>query len=128
VLGRRSFFNDETNMLTLGSVSADKGTEVKLNMMVKGKYTKDVDFSVAEIDPESALEVEIGDSVDINTTEADGSETLVARRFPLTVRVKKNSPSVRRLGSKQGDLGRITFDTQHPEIEQFDIKVQFSVQ
>ena len=127
VLGR-SNFNDETNMLSLGSVSAEQGSDSRLHLMVKGKYKEQVQFSVAEIDPESALEALIGDPVDINDTAADGTETLVARRFPLTIRVKKGSPNVRRLGSKQGELGRVRFNTNHPEIEHFDIKVQFAVQ
>lgn len=128
VLGRASRFDDEMNLLKFGSVNSAKGETERLHLMVKGKHMEVVDFSVESIDPESALEVQIGDPVDVTQTDADGNDELLARRFPLTVSVKQGSPSLRRLGSKQGELGKIVLNTKHPEIEQFDIKVQFSTQ
>ena len=113
-------------MLRFGAVDASSGDVASLHLMVKGKYKEQVEFSVESIDPEAALAVEIRDPVDIKSTDADGNETLVTRRFPLTISIKKDSPVLRRLGSKQGDVGRIVLNTNHPEIEQFDIKVQFS--
>ena len=123
-----SRFNDETNMLMLGAVDSEKGAEERLHLVVKGEYKEDVEFSVLEIDPESALEVEIGDPFDLHDTDANGVKTLVTRMVPVKIRVKKGSSSVRRLGSKQGALGKISFATKHPEIEQFDVTVGFAVQ
>lgn len=128
VMGKLTEFNDETNMAKFGVVDSSRAREMYLNLWVKGEYKEEVDFSVASIDPESVLEVDIGDPKDLTSTDADGNETVLTRRFPLTVRVKKDSPSVRRMGSKQGELGRIVLNTNHPEIEQFDIKVQFATQ
>lgn len=127
VLGGREF-NDETNLLRLGPVQKSDGKESKLHLMVKGQYKEQVQFSVAEMDPASALDVRISEPVDIKTTNDEGIESLAARRFPLAILVKKDSPSMQRMGSKQGALGRIVFNTEHPEIEQFEIKVQFAVQ
>lgn len=128
VLGKLSEFKDETNTVMFGPVDSNVGKDIHLNLMVKGEYKEQVDFSVASIDPESNLEVEIKEPHDVTDTDADGNETLLTRRFPLTVRVKKGSPAIRRLGSKQGKLGRIVLNTNHPEIEQFEIKVQFATQ
>ena len=128
VLGRASRFDDETNLLRFGSVDSKKGDFEQLFLMVKGKHLEDVEFSVASIDPEAALAVEIGDARPLTETDADGNETVVAKRFPLAVRVKPGSPVVRRLGSKQGELGKIVLNTKHPEVDKFDIKVQFSTQ
>lgn len=127
VLGDRRF-NDELNLLSLGPVPKATGITANMHLMVKGKYKEQVEFSVAELDPEEALEVTIGDPVDITTTNADGEEVLITRRFPLRISVKPGSPNVQRMGSKQGELGRIVFRTNHPDIEQFDIRVQFAVQ
>jgi len=119
VLGGRNF-NDDNNLLSLGPVPKSTGREVQLHLMVKGKYRDQVEFSVVEIDPEEALAVEFGDPVEISSG--------IARRFPLKLMVKPNSPSIQRMGSKQGRLGKIRFNTKHPEIQQFEIKVQFAVQ
>jgi|GEM_PF-1079797 len=128
IAGKMTEFNDEANMVKFGAVDSSLGKAIHLNLWVKGEYKEQVDFSVASIDPESALAVEIGDPRDITATDADGNETVLTRRFPLSVLVKKGSPALRRRGSKQGELGRIVLNTNHPEIEQFDIKVQFETQ
>lgn len=111
-------FNDETNVLRLGPVP--RGKEYKLNLLVKGQYKDIVQFTVHEIDPPDVLQAELGEAREISK----GKTILV----PLKILVKEDSPVVQRMGSKQSPLGRIIFKTQHPEIDQFDIKVQFAVQ
>ncbi len=121
-------FDDEKNVLSLGPVSRATGKESRLFVIVKGVYKDTVDFQVESIDPEESLAVELGESTPIMSLGDDGEERVLSRRFPLSIIVKKDSPPVQRLGSKQGALGRIVFKTGHPEIPEFDIKVQYSVQ
>ena len=113
-------FNAETNVLSLGVVPQAQGKTADLHLMVKGPHVADVEFSIAEIVPQEALQIEIGDPVDINSG--------AVRRFPAKVIVPPNSPNVTHMGNKQSSLGRIKLNTNHPEIEQFDIRVQFVVQ
>lgn len=119
VLGGRNF-NDETNVLRLGPVLKANGKTAKLYLMVKGRHRDKVSFSLAEIDPPDALEAELGEPREISNG--------VVLMVPLTITVPKGSPSVHRMGSKQGSVGKIVLNTQHPEIEQLEIKVVFVVQ
>ena len=116
---RRSNFNDETNVLTLGPVPRETGTTVQLYLLVKGRYLDQVDFTVASTDPAAALQAEVGEPT---------QKTAKVRMFPVKITVPPNSPSVHRMGSQQGQVGRVVLDTQHPEIKQFTIRVLFVVQ
>ena len=128
VLAKQSLFNDETNMLSLGPVRKAEGREVPLHFSVKGKYKEEVEFSVAEIDPEGILSASVGSPKKLTKTNADGEKEVTTLLFPLKIAVEKNSKSVQRMGSVQGDLGTIKFNTNHPEIPTFSIRVQFAVQ
>ena len=121
-------FNDETNTLMLGPVSKIEGKEVKLYVAAKGKYKEQIDFKLASADPEGILTAEVGEPNKVKTRNADGEQVLASLLFPVKIIVNKGSKSVQRMGSTQGALGRLTFDTNHPEIETFDIRVQFAVQ
>ena len=127
VIGSRDF-DDEKNTLSIGPVSRASGHESRLFLMVKGIHKDEVDFTVNSIDPASALEATIGEPASISDTDEDGNPFVVARRFPLTISVKKDSPVMQRLGSKLGPVGRVVLNTKHPEVEQFDIKVRFETQ
>ena len=127
VLGTKKF-NDETNTLMLGPVSKAEGKEVKLYVAAKGKYKEQIDFKLESADPEGILTAEVGEPNEIKTRNADGEQVLASLLFPVTIIVNKDSKSVQRMGSTQGALGRVTFSTNHPEIEKFDIRVQFAVQ
>ncbi len=126
VIGSRERYNDEKNTLVLGPVSAAKGHVEKMFLLVKGKHKDIVDITLASTDPSDALTAEIGTPREVKDIDDDGNEKVVARNFPMSIIVKPGSPIVQRLGSKQGAIARVVFDTKHPEIEQFAIKVQFS--
>ena len=75
---------------------------------------------MASIYPEKSLDVELGETREINNG--------AVRMVPVTIRVKPDSPNVNCMGSKQGKEGEIILDTQHPEIEQLKLRVVFAVQ
>ena len=121
-------FRSNKNLLIWGgAASGDKDNRKKLFLIVKGRHQKEVDFKLVEADPEGVLTAEFGEPVDVKR-EIDGVETVIARRFPMDVIIKKGSSGVQRLGNFQGPLGTLKLSTNHPEIDVFTIQVKFSVE
>lgn len=98
-----------------------------LFLIVKGPFKDQVDFSVSKADPAGVLDATFGEAVDVKRN-VDGKETVIAKRIPMNVIIKKGSAGVQRMGSLKEPYGRIHLNTNHPEIEEFVIKVKFFVQ
>ena len=118
VLAPGQQFNAETNTLVLGPVAKSTGRAgVKLFVIAKGAFKDDVKLQVVSIDPAEAIAVELG--------EPSGQEKV--RRFPVTLNILPGSPSVNRMGSEQGEPGKIVLSTQHPELPQLEMRVNFVI-
>jgi hypothetical protein len=116
VVGRD--WNSEKGVLTIGTVNGREGAERSLLLVVRGPHRKEVRFRPSRIAPD-LLEVEVGQPTEIN----EG----VVIQTPLTIRLPKGSPPANYLGSKQGELGEILLDTNHPDAPQLRILVRFAV-
>jgi len=90
-----------------------------LILVVKGPHRKEVKFKPIEIFPKF-LEVEFGKTTQINKG--------IVLQTPLTVRIPAGCRPANHLGSKQGELGRITIETKHPKAPQLRILVKFAVE
>jgi hypothetical protein len=117
VLGRG--WNDKNSVLTIGVVGSHKGAERTLSLVVRGPHRKEVEFKPIDVFPE-LLEVRIGKTTSINNG--------VAMQTPLTIRIPKGNRPANHLGSKQGKIGRIILQTNHPQVPELKILVKFAVE
>ena len=109
-----------TNTLRLGRVKRNEGREVKLLLLVKGENHDKIDFSVAAIEPDEGLEVEISDPRPLK----NGAIT----QLSLLVRVPPNAPIANRRGTEQAPAGSILIETTHPRIKRMQIWVRYAVE
>ena len=123
VVGRN--FRTKSNLLILGHLDGEVGGRGNLMLIIKGDHQKDVKFSVAKADPEGILTAEFGEPKDVSRVR-DGKEVSY-RQIPMTVIVEKGSQGLHRMGNAQGPHGVLTINTNHPEIDQFDLQVKFLV-
>ena len=117
IIGRG--WNDKNGVLRIGTVSSRQGAEQTVTLACRGSYSKEVTYKVAHVTP-SLLKVELGKRADRN----QGKVSLT----PLTIQIPKGSHPANHLGSEQGDLGRITIETNHPQAPQLRILVRFAVE
>lgn len=121
-------FRTEKNLLIWGSAAkGEVDNRKKLFLIVKGRYQSEVDFSLAKADPDGVLTAEFGEPVDVKRN-IDGKETVIARRFPMDVIIKKGASGLQRMGNVQSPLGELTLNTKHPEIDEFTVYVKFTVE
>jgi len=123
IVGRN--FHTKSNLLVMGHVDGASGARANLMLIIKGDHQKDVDVSVSKADPEGVLRAEFGEPKDVKRVR-DGKEVSY-RQIPMTVIVEKGSQGVKRMGNDQGPHAVLTINTNHPEIEQFDLQVKFLV-
>ena len=117
VVGRG--FNVRTGILSLGTISGTAGARRMLMLIVRGPHRKEMKFTPVKITPD-LLNVEIGEPTEINNG--------IVSQFPLTVQIPKGSRPANHLGSKQGKLGEILLDTNHPQAPRLRIWVSFAVE
>jgi hypothetical protein len=126
VVGARSLYDTERKIVTLGNVPRATGGKFHLQLLVKGPRVRDVKFSVGEVDPADALQVQVDMDHFVKVKQDDS-----VRMYPLTITVPPHSPAVSRLGGTQpgqSKLGRITIKTTHPQAPQVLLYVQFAVE
>ena len=111
-------YDRQNGVLTFGTVSSETGAQRRLMLFVRGAHRKEVKFMPVEITPD-LMRVELGEPKEIR----EGAVTQV----PLTVHIPKGSRPANHLGSKQGKLGEILLDTNHPQAPRLRILVQFAV-
>ena len=117
IIGRG--WNDKNGVLTMGTVSGREGAEQTVMLACRGSYSKDVTYKVAHVAP-GLLKVELGKRAEVSR----GKVSLT----PLTIQIPKGSHPANHLGSEQGDFGRITIETDHPQAPQLRILVRFAVE
>jgi len=111
-------WNAQTGVLTMGVVNSSEGTEWPLVIVIRGPHAKDADLKPTRIVPDS-LHVELGPTRHI----ADKAISLTR----MTIRIPPGSEPSTHLGAKQGAPGRITLQTNHPEVPELNIQVRFAV-
>lgn len=111
-------WEERTGVLTLGTISADKGTERKLVLIARGLEAKHVALKAVRVVPDQ-LRVEVGQPVPVG----DGA----VFRIPLVFRIPPGSAPVNHLGTKADELGQIVFRTGHPRQPELRILVRFAV-
>jgi hypothetical protein len=111
-------WDEETGVLTLGTVAAARGTERRLQVVVRGPRAKEVHLKPVRIVPD-LLQVEVGQSKPLGTGGVIG--------IPLTVRIPAGSRAVNYLGSRADQLGQIIIETGHPGQPELRMLVRFAV-
>ncbi|MCY2988748.1 MAG: DUF1573 domain-containing protein [Planctomycetota bacterium] len=112
-------FDEERDVLRLGTIAQAEGARASLRILVKGPHRRDVRMTVKETDPADVLAVSLGEATEIN----NGAVFM----YPLTVEIPKGARPVDRLGSDQFKLGKIVIETTHPTSKIIKLYVRFSV-
>jgi hypothetical protein len=111
-------WDSRTGVLTMGSVQGRHGVEWPLIIVVRGPHARDVKLKPERVEP-GLIDVELGPTVHID------DKALCQTR--LTIRIPPGSQPAMHLGSEQGEPGRITLQTNHPEVPELDILVRFAI-
>ncbi|MEW4454076.1 DUF1573 domain-containing protein [Bremerella sp. JC817] len=113
-------YDREKAVLYLNKLKQHDGLKTKLFLIVKGTHRNDVKIALKETVP-SYLKVEVGEPESIN----DGS----VQKFPVSIEVPADAPPGNYLGPDRENLGKIELSVEgHPEIEEVNIGVYFSVE
>jgi len=111
-------WDNETGVLTLGTIASAKGTERRLQVVVRGPHAKEVKLKPVRVSPD-LLQVEMGEAQPLG---AGG-----VMRIPLTVRIPPGNRVANHLGSKADELGQIVLETGHPKQPELRILVRFAI-
>ena len=111
-------WDEQTGVLTLGTIAMAKGTTRKVQVVVRGPHAKGVKLKPVRIFPD-LLHVDVGEAKPIG----QGAVT----QIPLTIRIPPGNKAANHLGSKASDLGQIVLQTGHPQQRELRILVRFAV-
>ena len=111
-------WDEQTGVLTLGTVSAAKGTTRKLSIFARGPHAASVQLKPTRVVPDQ-LQVDVGPGRPL------GEGAVV--QIPLTLRIPPDSPPANHLGAKASDLGQVDLETNHPKQPQLRILVRFAI-
>ena len=111
-------FDRDYNLLDLGAVKSDEGATARVFLFIKGPHRNDVKMTVGELDPDEALDVELGPP-----KKLAGGRTI---RYEAILRVPPGAPRVRREGNTN-KFGRVIFRTTHPTTKEVRLYVRFVV-
>jgi hypothetical protein len=114
-------WNEENNVLNIGTISGRDGAERTLLIVVRGERRKEVKFKLAEVVPDL---MEVDEAALGQITELTGGAVTQA---VLRIRVPPGTGPANHLGSEQGRLGRITIETNHPDVPRLNVYVRFAV-
>lgn len=119
VLGGSKLSGAETGdyRLVLGQVDVGKVLEEKIYVIVRGPKRDSVALKVGSVDPENAIEVEIG----------SGNIRGDMKVVPVIVRTKADAPEMVRGGQVDAKPGKITLETDDPEVAPIAIDVLFRI-
>ena len=112
-------WDSDRGTLAVGLVDGAVGLRRQLYVLVRGPHRQDVHLKLAERVPEF-VQVEIGTPEEVN----QGSTV----KIPLTIVIPPGSPGVNHMGTAQGSLGKLVFETGHPLAGPLRIFLQFYVE
>ena len=113
-----SDYDAELGLLKLGMLSAGRQHERQLWVLIKGSDASAIQLRVSETDPAEVLQATLGQPMRAGNL----------MRQALTVRVVPQGRVVNRLGSQQGETGRIVLESDHPAARKVVIRVAFAVE
>jgi hypothetical protein len=111
-------WNEEAGALSLGKVNSAEGRKRRVNIVVRGSAAPDVRLAVDSVDP-GELEVTIGEPKKL-------TDSLV--HFPVHIEVPAGTRPMVRLGTAQGEEGRVVLTTTHPTVKEIVLGVRFAVE
>jgi hypothetical protein len=106
-------------VLRLGVVESRVGAERTLKLVTRGPHSKTIEFKVVSQTP-AFLQVSLGERKEMATGAV--SQT------PITIKVPKGSPAANHSGSEVGKAGVIKLETNHPDVQEVRLQVQFVVE
>ncbi len=112
-------WDPDTGILTLGRVLRREGLQRRLTLVVRGPWSKQVEFKPEQVTP-SELKVTVGRRSEI------GQGAIV--QTPLIIDVPQGGNPANHLGSDQGKLGEIILATTHPKVPKLRIFVRFVIE
>jgi len=110
-------WDDDNNILSLGTVDGKAGAEETLLIHFFGEDREQTTIQRVQVEPEGLLVAEVG--------EKQTKPNAVV--FPLTVKIPAGSPDADYSGSKRAKAGRITIDTTHAHAREIRIFVRFQI-
>lgn len=110
-------WNEEREILRLGSVPRGAGSTSKLQIALKGDRRRDTSLRVARVVPEF-LKVTLGERVDGENSS----------HVALTVEVPRDCPEVSYIGTDTAPLGFIEIETGHAEFSKIEMRVHLIVE
>jgi hypothetical protein len=111
-------WDDRVFAVRLGPVKSAHGKRAALNLVVRGPAAAETEFQVAATDPPEMI-ARLGEPRRLR-------DDLV--HVPLEVEVPPGTPPMARLGTEQGDEGRVLLDTTHPAMPKLELGVRFTVE
>jgi hypothetical protein len=111
-------YNQKNDLLELGPVVGEVGTERELLIFLRGEQGKAAQLEVGQTFPKF-LEAELGERKEI-------SENLV--QVPLVIRVPKGASPAVYLGGRDSQAGRVVIRTTHPHVPELTINVKFTIE
>ena len=112
-------WNGEQGVLVLGTANGREGMSLRVLLIVRGPYGKEVKFTAVE-SATAPLAVALGETKAIDNGQV--TET------PVTIEIPPGSRSVNYYGEKPADWGEIKIKTTHPQIPVLRIPVRFAVE
>ncbi len=134
VVGRG--WNGDLGRLVIGPVKSAEGTTRRLQLIVRGPYRHDIKIQPGKVDP-PWLKVTVGQPSELKGRAADehgvAGESGAAgesgvTQIPLTLEIPPGSPPTNRLGSEAAKYAEVFLETNHPEIKQIRMYLQFVVE
>lgn len=113
-----SDYDDQSGILKLGTLPGETTQERQLWVLIKGDADQPAGLQVKEIDPSETLQVALGEPARY------GNLT----RQSLTIRVVPQGRVVNRLGSQQGELGRIVLGSEAEDGGTIVVYVSFALE
>jgi hypothetical protein len=111
-------WNAQTEVLTMGTVRSREGSQWSLLIVARGPHAKDLRLKPVHIVPR-VLDVKLGSTRYISETQLSLTR--------LMIHIPPGSEPTTHLGAEQGEPGRITIQTNHPQLREVNIQVRFAV-
>jgi hypothetical protein len=111
-------WNEEAGVLSLGKVKSSEGRQGRVNIVIRGSGAADVKLEVKSSDP-AELKTSIAAPKKI-------TDELV--HVPVVIEVPAGTRPMVRLGTAQGEEGRVVIRTTHPTIKELVLGVRFAVE
>ena len=105
--------------LDLKPIASGESFETSVNLVVKGAYKEEVEFTIKEIDPASHMQLSLSPPVAIG-----GGRTF---HHKLTIKIPAGTKQISRRGGNLGIPARIVLGTSHPFVNEVSIEVLMSV-